>query len=126
MGHVNVSIGGRLYRMACEDGEEERLEALARSFDEVVDELRRGVGEIGDRRLTVMAGLLVADRLDEATRRVTELERELRTARAEAAASRGTPSGGDAALAEKLAAATARIDELTRQLNAFVRQGEAR
>lgn len=126
MAHVNVTIAGRTYRMACEDGEEERLDALARSFDEVIDELRRNVGEIGDQRLTVMAGLLVADRLDEARRRVGELERELRTARAEAIAGARPASGAEPDLAGKLAAAAARIDELTHQLNAFVRQSETR
>src|SRR5215210_381195 len=72
MSHVNVLIGGRQYRMACEDGQESHLQELARGFDERVAQLRGNFGEIGDLRLTVMAALMLADELAEAQRKLSE------------------------------------------------------
>lgn len=81
MAEVTVTVAGRKYRMACDDGEEERVENLGRRFDEAVGELRQGFGEIGDQRLTVMAGILTTERLEEAERRIAELEAQLESLR---------------------------------------------
>ncbi len=51
MAHVNVTINGRQFRMACEDGEEDHLVQLASDFDKRVSELREKFGEVGDTRL---------------------------------------------------------------------------
>jgi cell division protein ZapA len=67
--------------MACDDGEEERLEALGQRFDATVTELRESFGEIGDQRLTVMAGILMTERLEETERRIRGLEAQLETLR---------------------------------------------
>ena len=63
MGLVNATIAGRQFRLACEDGQEEHLQVLAKNIDERIGELRQKFGEIGDTRLTVMAALTVADEL---------------------------------------------------------------
>ena len=63
MSHINVTINGRQYRMACEEGQEVRLLKLAESLETRVGELRGKFGEIGDARLTVMAALTVCDEL---------------------------------------------------------------
>ena len=73
MAHVQVTIGGRPYRLACGEGEEEHLMALARMIDGKIAELRGNFGEIGDQRITVMAALTVADELSETQRRVATL-----------------------------------------------------
>ena len=77
MSHVNVTINGRLYRMACEEGQESQLIDLAESFETRIEGLRGKFGEIGDARLTVMAALTVCDELIDATERVRSLEQEL-------------------------------------------------
>jgi cell division protein ZapA len=77
MAQVVVTIAGRTYRMACDDGEEERLEHLARDFDARIDGLRTSFGEIGDQRIVVMAALSVADELADAKRRMAELTSRL-------------------------------------------------
>lgn len=74
MAQVTVTIAGRPYRMACGDGEEPHIEALARLLDGKIDELRGSFGEIGDQRITVMAALTVADELMDTRRRLGELE----------------------------------------------------
>ena len=40
MNHINVTINGRQYRMACEEGQEERLLKLAESFESRIQNLR--------------------------------------------------------------------------------------
>ena len=66
MSQVSVTIDGRKYRLACNEGEEARLESLAGLIDEKISEMRKTFGEIGDQRLVIMAALTLADSLTEA------------------------------------------------------------
>lgn len=77
MADVNVEINGRKYRMACEDGQEEHLLGLADRFNQSIDSLKGSFGEIGDNRLTVMAGISILDDLDAAQRRIAQLEQDV-------------------------------------------------
>jgi cell division protein ZapA len=77
MPEVFVEISGRKYRMACQEGQESQLQALAARFDAMVDEFKGDFGEIGDTRLTVMAGLAVLDSLVEAERKIVALNERL-------------------------------------------------
>lgn len=74
MANVVVTVAGRPYTMQCPDGEEDHLKDLARLLDTEVTRIRESVGAIGDIRQLVMAGLMVADRLSEATRKIGLLE----------------------------------------------------
>ena len=77
MPEVNVEINGRKYRMACEEGQQQHLIGLAERFNTHVEALKGAVGEIGDNRLTVMAGIAVVDELAEAEKRIKALETEV-------------------------------------------------
>ena len=77
MNHVNVTINGRQYRMACEEGQETLLLNLSDNLELRIQSLRGKFGEIGDARLTVMAALTVCDELLEADLRIRGLEEEL-------------------------------------------------
>lgn len=77
MPEVNVEINGRKYRMACEEGQQQHLLGLAERFNSQVEGLKGAVGEIGDNRLTVMAGIAVLDELAEAEKRINALEAEV-------------------------------------------------
>ena len=74
MSQISVTIDGKQFRMACEDGQERHLEALAGDLDRRVQEMRAAFGEIGDLRLTVMAALTLGDELIEERRRAATLE----------------------------------------------------
>ena len=80
MGQVIVHVNGHPYTMKCADGEEDHLRDLAQLLDTEVARIRRSVGAIGDTRLLVMAGFMVADRLSEAIKRIEDIEEELRQA----------------------------------------------
>jgi cell division protein ZapA len=74
---VNVSINGKQYRMACDDGQESHLSGLAERLNTAIEALRGRFGEIGDQRLTVMAAITFADHAAEASRRIADLEQRL-------------------------------------------------
>ncbi len=74
MAHVSVTINGRIYQIACDDGQEANLTRLADYVDKRVGELVAAVGQVGDDRLLVMASLLVADELSDAATRLDGLD----------------------------------------------------
>ncbi len=117
MPHVSVTIAGRTFRMACEDGEEERLSGLAQKIDLKIAEMRAAFGEIGDNRLTVMAAITVADELAEAQRlngalrdQIVDLER----ARDDALAQKDQWAQ---AAADAVEAVTGRLEEMVHAMN---------
>ena len=118
MPQVNVTINGRQFRMACEDGQEEPLTELARGLDGRIEALRAKFGEIGDTRLTVMAALTVADELGEMTGRLRRLEDELMAVQEAQVGSTDRHQAGQAAAAALLSAAAERIESLAKKLNA--------
>ena len=63
MAQVNVTVNQQSFRIACEDGQEERLLDLAKIVDDKVSELVGQVGQVGQNRLLVMAALVIADEL---------------------------------------------------------------
>lgn len=77
MPEVNVEINGRKFRMACEEGQQPHLLQLAARFNQQIDNFKGTFGEIGDNRLTVMAGIAILDELTEAERRIATLERNV-------------------------------------------------
>jgi cell division protein ZapA len=60
---VNVTVNQQSFRIACEDGQEDRLSDLAKIVDDKVSELVGQVGQVGPNRLLVMAALVIADEL---------------------------------------------------------------
>lgn len=74
MANVIVTVAERPYTMQCPDGEEDHLRELAKLLDTEVMRIKQSVGSIGDIRLLVMSGLMVADRLSEAIRKIEDLE----------------------------------------------------
>jgi cell division protein ZapA len=77
MPEVIVEINDRKYRMACEEGQEAHVVALAERFNRHIDQFKDGFGEVGDNRLTVMAGISVMDQLEEAERKIAALQQDI-------------------------------------------------
>ena len=125
MNHINVTINGRQYRMACEEGQEARLLKLADGFEARIGTLRGRFGEIGDARLTVMAALTVCDELLDANNRIRGLEEELETLRGVRVAAADRARATQTAVANALNAAADRIEKTTQVLNRTVGGGVA-
>jgi cell division protein ZapA len=117
MSHINVTINGRQYRMACEEGQEVRLLKLAESLETRVGELRGKFGEIGDARLTVMAALMVADELAEAGRKFKRLEADHTALRAAGGVVAERSQVTHAAIVAAFNSAAERIEDMAKKLS---------
>ena len=117
MAQVSVTINGRQFRMACEDGQEGHLINLARELDARIGALRRKFGEIGDTRLTVMAAITVADELAEAAARIKRLEEEIAALESAQVATSDRNKAAQVAIASALGAAAERVESITKRLN---------
>ena len=76
MGEVNITIGGRSFKLGCGDGEEQHLLLLAAHLGKHVDNLRATVGKTGDEQLYLMAGLMVCDELWDSRDELIKLEQK--------------------------------------------------
>jgi cell division protein ZapA len=123
MSQVNVTINGRQFRMACEDGQEDHLTILAGELDGRIAGLRAKFGEIGDTRLTVMAALTIADELGEMTARLKRLEEDFATTHEAQMTDTERQKAAQATAAASLTAAAERIERVTRKLNTVVGGG---
>jgi cell division protein ZapA len=66
MAEVSVSVAGRSYRLACDDGQEGHLAALAKRLDDEARAISARGAVVDEPRLLLMAALIVADRLHDA------------------------------------------------------------
>jgi cell division protein ZapA len=103
MAEIDVTVAGKRRRLACADGEEAHLERLAAMLDEEARRLAPRMGPVSDSQLLVMAGLMLADRLHEATETLRQAEKALaeaesggRSAARPAAPPASPPAGGAA------------------------------
>ncbi|MBX9757814.1 MAG: cell division protein ZapA [Beijerinckiaceae bacterium] len=126
MAQVNVTIAGRAFRMACADGEEERLESLARVVETKIDEMRGSFGEIGDQRLTVMAAITLADELTETQKKIVDLQSEIDDLKDAQHALAARSDEQALELAHAVEAAARRIEDITQKMNADGRRARGR
>jgi len=128
MAQVEVSVNGRSYMVACDDGQEAHVVRLGRYVDQKVQTLVKTVGQVGDARLLLMASLIVADELVDTDQALNTAKGELATAAngreraradalTEALANRpAQPSADEAVLARTLDGLARRIEAIAVEL----------
>ena len=77
MPEVRITIGGRHFEVACQEGEESYLQAAAKMLDDEARVLSDQVGRMPEARMLLMAGLLLADKTASVEYRIAELRAEL-------------------------------------------------
>jgi len=102
MAHVTVSVNGRRYDIGCDDGQEDDVRRLGAELDRRVGGMAAAVGQVGEARLLVMAGLLMAHELEQV--------RPVGRPSPDGAAPAPAGSGEDDALCERIEALAARIE----------------
>ena len=102
MAEVTITLNGRTYRLECDEGEEAHLLFLSDKVGECLGALQKQFGQVGDDRLLLMSALTIADELNEAQKRVEELEAEL--------------SGAENEVADRFSTAADRIEVLSAAL----------
>lgn len=117
MGQVTVTVAGKNYRMACGDGEEKHLLALAGQVDSKISDLREQFGEIGDMRLHVMAAIYFADEMADMKLRIAKLESQIGVVQSDAQADGQSIREEMARVARALDAMAARVEQAARTIS---------
>jgi cell division protein ZapA len=116
MANVVVTVAGRPYTMQCPDGEEDHLRELAALLDTEISRIRQSVGSIGDIRLLVMSGLMVADRLSEATGKIEALEDQIKGLRESRNLAQMQVKDLEAKFTDRLERASSRLEGIAKAL----------
>ncbi|MCK0148431.1 cell division protein ZapA [Marivita sp. S6314] len=74
MPEVEISIGGRSFDVACQEGEEQYLRSAAKMLDTEAQVLAQQVGRIPEARMLLMAGLMLADKTAGLEDKLREME----------------------------------------------------
>jgi cell division protein ZapA len=114
---VNVLVNGRAYTVACAAGEESHVQELANAFDKRVQELSASVGQVGESRLLLMAGLVVADQLHEITAKLEQCSKELAALKSAQAQSAELQQIRENRAADALEGAALRIEGIAARLS---------
>jgi cell division protein ZapA len=117
MAQVSVTISGKTYRMACDDGEEPRLIALAERLNRSVEQLRARFGDIGDQRLTVMAAITIADQQSDTETRLRAAEAEIAALEDAHADLVSRQASVEADVAASLASVAQRLEEIAARIS---------
>jgi cell division protein ZapA len=123
MAQIVATIAGRQFRLACEDGQEDHLQSLAKDIDQRIIGLRRKFGEIGDTRLTVMAALMLADEMNEAMQKVRRLEEDVAALQDARLIAADRAKAASVAVTGAFNSAAERIEGITKKLNQTVGNG---
>jgi cell division protein ZapA len=116
MSQGNVTINGKVYRIACDDGQEAHLNGLAARLEGAITQLRQAFGEIGDQRLTVMAAIMVMDEASETERRLAAAEAELELLKDGRSAIAQKLAAHETAVARRLGGVAERLEQLASAL----------
>jgi cell division protein ZapA len=116
LSNVVVTVADRPYTMQCPDGEEEHLRELAALLDGEVMRIKQSVGAIGDIRLLVMSGLMVADRLSESIRKVESLEEQIKSLRESRNIAQMQTKDIEERVADRLDSATRRLEIIAKAM----------
>ena len=98
MANIEVEVAGRRYDVACRDGEEEHLRALAAVVDRRAQDAAAAVGGLTETRQWLFAALLIAD--------------DLKETRSGMGLPDPAPAGPDPAVAEALERLASRVENL--------------
>lgn len=85
MPEVRITIGGRQFEVACQEGEETYLHSAAKMLDDEAQVLSDQVGRMPEARMLLMAGLLLADKTAAVEDKIGEVRAKLAEREAELA-----------------------------------------
>ena len=118
MAQVTVTLNGRQYTVACGEGEEQHLLDLATYYDKQIKLLSEEIGQVGDTRLLLLGGLMIADQLSDMVARVDELRSEVNRLKGERTTLEHRAANAEGRVCEVLEAATRRVGEIAERLTA--------
>jgi cell division protein ZapA len=78
MPELILEIGGRVYEVACQEGQERSLEAAAELLDSQAQRITETASASTEKRMLLLAGLMMADEVSNARRDLSEVHEKLR------------------------------------------------
>ena len=126
MPEVTITVGGRNFEVACQDGEQPFLESAAAMLDIEAQSMAGQMGRITEARMLLMSGLLLADKTAALEDRVAQLEAERTALKAELSAAANRPVQRvevpviPQALSDSLAELAARAEALAEDMETTV------
>ncbi|MCA3595646.1 MAG: cell division protein ZapA [Methylobacterium sp.] len=117
MAQISVTIDGKQFRMACEDGQEAHLLALAADVDHRIKAMRQNFGDIGDLRLAVMASLMLADEASEERRKANAAAEAVAASRAAVQNASQLGNRREAEIAQAITSLSERVERIARALS---------
>jgi cell division protein ZapA len=112
MPQIVLTINGHRYPVACDDGQEDRIRQLGQYIDAKIAEFAKHGGQVGEGRLLVMAGLVIADELAEAT----EALRRERSRAGDGGAAKDRDAATESVVAAGIESLAARIETVAARL----------
>lgn len=80
MPELILEIGGRVYEVACDEGQEKSLEAAAALLDTQAQQIPENASASTEKRMLLLAGLMMADTTANERRQLADTEEKLREA----------------------------------------------
>ena len=81
MPEIDIIINNREHKIACSEGEENRVKELAALLNEEVSKIANSIGQIGDVKLMVLAAITILDKnqdiLDDAVKDIEDSNKKL-------------------------------------------------
>jgi cell division protein ZapA len=124
MAAVIVTIAGRTYRLSCDDGQEPRLEQLARYVEGKILSMRDSFKEIGEPRIVVMAALAIADEAEDSRNKVETTAQELIALRAELEAAKQAVAAMEAKVTRAVEDTAQRLEALAADMHKPVQKDD--
>ncbi|AMY68983.1 cell division protein ZapA [Frigidibacter mobilis] len=130
MPEVRITIGGREFDVACQDGEDHFLRTAAQMLDTEAQSLVGQLGRMPEARMLLMAGLLLADRTAAMEDQVRTTEERAQAAEAALAELQANPPRVEVpvipqSLVDTLAEIAARAESLAERVEEKAGQGGA-
>ena len=97
---------------------EEHLAELGQLLDDEVTNIKNAVGQVGDIRLLLMAGLVIADRLSDTLKKVEDLQDQVDNLRSARVSGEVSSSEIDQAVSSRLVSAAERLEQLAKNYTA--------
>ncbi|WP_208354544.1 cell division protein ZapA [Pseudaestuariivita rosea] len=121
MAQLEISIGGRTFEVACQDGEEHFLQSAAKMLDDQASVLVGQLGRLTESRMLLMAGLMLADKTAALDEKVAKLEQQMIELQNRPAPKRQEVAVVPSSVTETLAELAARAEALADKLNETVK-----
>jgi cell division protein ZapA len=113
MSTVKAIIAEKEYKLACEDGQEQHLEALVKQVDGRAQTLLKQVGKLPENMLLIYTALMIADELHDAKKEMRKLVTAM-----ENGSDGAKLAAMEAEMATHIETMASRIEHLARRLEA--------